>query len=157
MDRRTEPTRATERPASLRFVFFSLLAALAVLLPAGCAGPTSQLRIEPSKPFVGPEARFETLGRNHIVVFKAPSGGWNVRRDQTLRQFRIEEVYVTLRRPFLDSNSGVQPKVMDIAVDTGVESNHNVAVYARILTGRETNDAAPYLFVGEMIPNPPAR
>ncbi len=155
MDRRTEPTRPSGRPASLRPVSLSLLAVLAALLPAGCASPVTPLRIEPSRPFVGPEARFETLGRNHIVVFKAPTGGWSVRHDQTLRQFRIEEVYITLEAP--GPGVAVTQALVDHAVDTVVESNHNVAVYARILTGRKANDAAPYLFVGEVIPNPPAR
>ena len=121
---------------------------------SGCSSPP-KVTIDTLAPFTDPPLRFESLGRNHVAVFTAPTSGWTVQHDMTRRVFRVYEVFVTLRRPA----PGVPTAqvLSEHAVDTGVESMHNAAVYARVITGRDAPGETPYRLAGEVVPNPPAR
>jgi hypothetical protein len=138
----------------------NLLVALTVAILAGALGMLGgcssgpKIRIEANAPFTEPPVRFESSGWTHIAVFTAPTSGWRIELDVSRRAFRVQQVFVTLRSPA--PGAPTAQVLSDHAVDTGVETSHNVAVFARIVTGRDAPGDMPYRLAGEVTPNPPA-
>lgn len=140
-----------------RVVLGALTLAIGAVLMCASSGCSSgpKVTIDTMAPFVEPPMRFESLGRNHVAVFTAPTSGWTIEHDMTRRVFRVYEVFVTLRQPA----PGVPTAqvLSEHAVDTGVESIHNAAVYARVVTGRDGAGGISYRLAGEVTPDPPGR
>lgn len=136
-------------------VSLAMLLGISMLGATGSCSSQPKVTIDTLQPFAEPPLRFESLGRNHVAVFTAPTSGWTIRHDMTRRVFRVYEVFVTLRQPA--PGTPTAQVLSEHAVDTGVESIHNAAVYARIITGRDAAGETPYRLAGEVTPNPPSR
>ncbi len=126
----------------------------AALALCACSG-NQRITIDGAAPFSELPMRMDSSRRTHIAIFEAPTAGWRVERDLMRRAFRVSEVFVTLRRP--GPGEMMAQVISEHAVDTGVDSTQNVAVYARVATGRDSAQGMSYRLAGEATPNPPAR
>ncbi|MEX2219558.1 MAG: hypothetical protein WD749_12465 [Phycisphaerales bacterium] len=80
-------------------------------------------------PYAGPPVAVDSSGPQHILIFTAPTGGWAVQLDQTVRDLDRTRVYVTTRRP----NPAFQQTqaLVDHRIATTVPPETPIEVYIR--------------------------
>jgi hypothetical protein len=96
-----------------------------------------------SLPYAGPPLSVESSAPQHRVLLSAPSGGWGLRLDQTIRRFDHTDVFITLVRPnpaYMQTQAVVSQEV-----GTGVDpASGPIRVYARILAHDAIPGSQPY-------------
>lgn len=112
-----------------RVALRSISLLLVTLLLIGCSTP-SGIRIELGQPFVAMPARVETMGDEHLVIFTAPSGGWQARFDTERPMFDGREVFITITSP--DPDRAHTQALVELRVLTPISIGTSIDVYARV-------------------------
>jgi hypothetical protein len=119
-----------------------LLAIAAVLLAAlGC---TRQKMVVGSAPYEGPAITVEPRSGRHTAVVAAPSSGYRVQLDKTIKKFDSTDVYMTVFPP--DPAMMHAQGAVKLNLDTTVSSDERISLFARIRDRRLGRE--PYRFVG---------
>jgi len=116
---------------------------LVALFLVGCS-TQSGIRINRGEPFTAMPARVEPLGDSQLVIFTAPSGGWQARFDTERPMFDGREVFVTITAP--DPDMAHTRALVELRVLTPVSKDTSIDVYARVKPFRIENAEPGGLF-----------
>jgi hypothetical protein len=119
------------------------------LLLVGCSAQ-SGISIKRGVPFTAMPARVVPLGDSQLVVFTAPSGGWQARFDTERPMFDGREVFVTITAP--DPDMAHTRALVELRVLTPVSKDTSIDVYARVKPFRIEN-AEPGGLFGWFLPS----
>lgn len=114
----------------------------ALTLPGCGLFGAEQARIDTTTPWTGPSSELRELQGDRIVVFTAPTGGWNVQFDRAEPAYNETHVFVTLTRP--DASRMVTQVLTEHAVKTTVDAGEPLTVFARIDDREAETPAGPY-------------
>lgn len=120
----------TNRPESLHKFAGLAGAVLALVATAGCYSPPApEAPGEGASPFAGPPIELRSAGTEHVVVFQAPSPGYEGTLDYVGKGPRAQQVFITIRRP--DPAFVYSTQIVEQNIGTGIASGVLVEVFAR--------------------------
>lgn len=145
LSRSVQLARRFLRPAQV-----CLALAAAAALP-GCYGSVKGPVVETAA-YTGPGITVDSTHREHMAVVSAPSGGWRCTLDQVREGYKVQRVYVTLRKP----NPGLYntQAIVDQQIGTTVPRASAVEIYARIIAFDDLTPEAPYHLAAKADGNP---
>lgn len=113
----------------------------ALLVLAGCWWGGTK-RFHEHGTLQAPPMRLKEANGRHVVLFRAPTPGWTIEYDRTVRTDTDVRVLVTIRRP--DPTVLMPQVIVPKNLATPVRADQAIEVYGRVLDFDSKGSETPY-------------